>query len=347
LGGAPASVVGIAMNDGTSTPKISFVVAVHDHVTDVDRHLDSLLNQTLAPSDYEIVITDSCHALDFRRQLDRARARKDPRLDLRFERVAKGGRATAINGGIKLARAPIILLFAHDAIAPPDLAETHLRYHQENPDRHLVSAGSLLVPPALRTRFVTWLEQSGEMFGVPFTENMTSVPENFFYIAHCSIKRAFILEAGLFDENFPGHAWDDFELGCRLSALGMKSTYVGVAAEHDHHITMRDRCGCMVDAGEGAAVFDRKYGGQRPWHDTLRLQPGRLWLDALKSLLRYARSRREKDLIAYYRARLDAAFVTGYRRAKGPALAATAAQAGVTCVPSPSSATTPAVLHRD
>ena len=320
---------------------------MHDHMTNVDRHLDSLLNQTLPPSDYEIILTDSCHVLDFRRQLDRARARKDPRLALRFEHVAKGGRATAINGGIKLARAPIILLFAHDAIATPETAEIHVRYHQENPDRHLVGAGSLLVPPALRTRFVSWLEQSGEMFGVSFTENMTSVPENFFYIAHCSIKRAFILEGGLFDENFPGHAWDDFELGCRLSALGMKSTYLGVAAEHDHHITMRDRCGCMLEAGEGAAVYDRKYGGDQPWHDKCRRPPGRLRMAALRSLLRYARSRREDYLIAYYRARLDAAFVVGYRRAKGPALSPAAAPHPASCAQNPSSATTAPVLHRD
>lgn len=108
---------------------------------------------------------------------------------LRFERVAKGGRATALNGAVKLARAPIVLLFAHDAIAPPETAEAHLRYHRENPDRHLVGVGSLLVPPALRNRFVDWLERTGELFGVPFTADMTSVPENFFYIAHCSIKR--------------------------------------------------------------------------------------------------------------------------------------------------------------
>jgi GT2 family glycosyltransferase len=328
-------------------PKISLVVAMHDHAEDFGRHLDSLLDQTLSPSDYEIIFADSCHVLDFRQLLEEAHARKDPRLELRYERVSKGGRATALNDGIRLARAPIILLFAHDAIPPPHTAEAHLRFHQENPERNRVGAGSLLVPPRLRSHFVTWLEQSGEQFGVPFSHDMTSVPENFFYIAHCSVKRDFLLEAGLFDESFPGHAWDDFELGCRLSALGMKSSYVGVAAEHDHNITMRDRCQSMVEAGEGAAVFDRKYGGNRPWHDTLRGPRWRLHLKALRSLIRYAWSGREDHLIAYYRARLGAAFARGYRRAKGPALAGASAGNPPPCVQRPSSATTAPVLHRD
>jgi glycosyltransferase involved in cell wall biosynthesis len=218
-----------------SVPKISFVVAMHDHAEDFGRHVDSVIDQTLSPSDYEIVFADSCHVLDLRRELERARARKDPRLELRFERVSKGGRATAVNGGIRLARAPIILLFAHDAIAPPNTAEAHLRFHQENPERNRVGAGSLLVPPALRSRFVTWLEQSGELFGVPFSHDMTSVPENFFYIAHCSAKRDFLLEAGLFDESFPAHAWDDFELGCRLTALPTMAQHFGRATGTPAH----------------------------------------------------------------------------------------------------------------
>ena len=227
------------------------------------------------------------------------------------------------------------------------MAEIHVRFHRENPDRHLVGAGSLLVPPAYRTRFVDWLERTGELFGVPFTHDMTSVPENFFYIAHCSVKRDFLFEAGLFDENFPEHAWDDFELSCRLIALGMKSVYLGIAAEHDHYITMRERCTTMLEAGEGAAVYDRKYGGDQPWHDKCRRPPGRLRMDALRSLLRYARSRSEDDLISYYRARLDAAFVAGYRRAKGPALRPAAAPNAASCAQNPSSATTAPVLHRD
>ena len=335
------------MKDRTARPKISIVIAVHDHGSSIDRLFDSLLEQTLASSDYEIVIADSCHTRDFQRWLDRAWARKDPRLELRYQRVTKGGRAIAINGAINLARAPIVLLFAFDAIATPQMAEMHLRFHHENPERHRVGIGSLLVPPAYRTHFVDWLERSGELFGAPFAADTPSVPENFFYIAHCSIKREFIVDAGLFDENFPGHAWDDFELGCRLSALGMKSSYVGATAEHDHDITMRERCASMVEAGEAAAVFDRKYGGQWPWHGKCHVPLARLRIRALRSFLRYALSRRERHLISYYRARLDAAFVAGYRRGQGPVRRGAAAQSLPACAPSPSSATTPAVLHKD
>jgi hypothetical protein len=101
----------------------------------------------------------------------------------------------------------------------------------------------------------------------------------------------------------------------------MKSVYVPDSiAQHVHDLPLEDRCRTMVQAGQCAAVFDRKYGGWQPWHEKCRIPPWRHHVSALRSRLKYAVRGRESDLTAYYRRRLAAFFVTGYRIASGPAV---------------------------
>jgi len=298
-------------------PNISFLIATDDHPPDLDRFFGALINQTLPPTDYEVVIIDATRNHGHAEAFERARARKDAGLRLHFEAIDKGGRAKALNRGLQLCRAPVILFFADDSMATPQTAEAHLRFHEANPDLHQVGVSSMLLAEELRTHFTTWLERSGELFGVPFSDDMSSVPENFFYVGNSSVKREFLLAAGPFDESFRYHAWDDYELGLRLSKLGMKACFLPQAkAEHIHAISLADRCRTMTRAGESATVFERKYGGDQSWRRKCRVPPWRLRLDGLMSLLGYAILQRESHLISYYRARLDASFVAGYRRGR-------------------------------
>ena len=298
-------------------PKISFLIATDDHPPDLDRFFGALINQTLPPTDYEVVIIDTTRSHGHAEACERARARKDAGLRLHFEAIDKGGRAKALNRGLQLCLAPVILFFADDSMATPQTAEAHLRFHEANPSLHQVGVGSMILAEDLRTHFATWLERSGELFGVPFSDDMTSVPERFFYAGNCSVKREFLRAAGPLDEDFRYHAWDDYELGLRLSKLGMKASFLPQAkAGHVHAISLAERCRTMTRAGESASVFERKYAGHQSWHGKCRVPPWRFRLDGLMSLLRYAILRRERHLLSYYRARLDASFVAGYRRGR-------------------------------
>jgi GT2 family glycosyltransferase len=300
-------------------PRISFLIAIDDHPPDLDGFFGALINQTLPPTDYEVVIIDATRSHGHAKAFERARARKDAGLRVHFEAIDRGGRAKAYNRGLELCRAPIILFFADDNLAAPQTAEAHLRFHEANPNLHQVGVGSMILPEKLRTHFTTWLERSGELFGVPFSDDMTSVPESFFYAGNASVKLEFLRAAGPFDENFRYHAWDDYELGLRMSKLGMQACFLPQAkAEHIHDISLAGRCRTMTRAGESAAVFERKHGGDQFWRSKWRLPPWCFRLHGLISLLRYAILRRERHLISYYRTRLAASFVAGYRRGRGP-----------------------------
>ncbi|MCC6888982.1 MAG: glycosyltransferase family 2 protein [Hyphomicrobiales bacterium] len=305
-----------------SSPKISVLIATDNHPPDLDLFFDRLIGQTLPGTDYECVIIDSSHTHDYGPAYRRALERADRGLRLVYQRSAKGGRAVAYNHGLPLCRAPLVLFLGDDMLPWPATVETHLRFHEAHPDLHRVGIGAALFPVPLRTHFSVWAETSGELFGAVFRRDMSSVPDNFFYIANASIKRAFLLQAGPFDENFRFHAWDDYELGLRLCALGMKSEFLPAAtAEHHHDVTLRERCRLIFEAGQSAAVFDVKYPGAHPWHRTCCIPAWRHRLSATWMRLRYLLRGGERDLTGYYRRRLDAAFAAGYRRAGGPALA--------------------------
>lgn len=304
-----------------AVPKISVLIATDDHPPDLDLMFDRLMRQTLAPDEYECIVVDSSHTDDYGAAYERALQRKDPAFRLVYERSARGGRSRAYNHGLRLCRAPLILFLGDDSLPSPGTFETHLQFHQAHPARHLVGIGATLFPEPRRTHFSAWAETSGELFGVPFHRDMSSVPDAFFYAGNSSIKRDFLREAGEFEENFEFHAWDDYEIGLRLTALGMKSVFLpGATTEHHHDVTLRERCRLMQQAGQSAAAFDRKYPRPQQWHAKCRVPPWRYELSAMWMRARYLLRGRERDLIAYYRRRIDAAFVAGYRVAKGPAV---------------------------
>ena len=176
---------------------------------------------------------------------------------------------------------------------------------------------------------MNWLEQSGELFWVPFSDTMTSVLEDFFYVGNSSVKRDFLLEAGPFDERFRYHACEDLELGLRLSNLGMKVSLLPEAkAEHVHDISQAERCQVMTQAGESAAALDRKYRGDHFRRRKCLVPPWCFSLYGRMALRLHALSRRDRYLISYYRARLNASFVAGHRHDKDLALRANTTSAG-------------------
>ena len=153
--------------------------------------------------------------------------------------------------------------------------------------------------------FLRWLEDSGKLFGFSNTNKDVTIPRGYFGVFNASLKRDFFVKAGCFDESFPYPAWDDYEMGVRLTRNGMTSKLIPEAiAIHDHPLTFVERFHSVRRAGESVAVFaaktnDRLVTNEPMWKYSLR----RLGL-----LFRKQATLRERswELI------LDGAFVWGY-----------------------------------
>lgn len=257
--------------------KIS-VLSVFDPVRgdfQLDATLESYFAQTADPSVFELLLlaTDQgCHDL-MGKELKRLSSRKPAGLDVRAVFCGEtASRAKAVNAGLKLCQAELIYIVADDFLLPKDAVQATLSFHRAHPDERMVAVGGAIVPSDLRSDFVDWLERSGSLFGVPFHPDMTAVPDDFFYLGNVSFKKSLLDKAGPFNESFPYHAWDDWEMGLRLVKLGMKSTFLPeTMAVHRHRIEIAGRCHTMRVSGVSARIFQRENPAfDGPWRTCSR-----------------------------------------------------------------------------
>lgn len=295
---------------------LSIIISVDDHSPEVADVLSSFAAQTLPREQFEVLIVDARRISSWRPAFDEFLAAHPELNNVRLIELEQGGRAKSSNYGILNSTGRIIYFLADDFVAGPNAAEEHLRFHDEHPDENLVGVGSAEVSPDQLTEFSRWLEKDGSLIGTCVTRETKRIPENFFHIGNCSLKRSFLMQAGLFDERFPFHAWDDFDMATRLHALGMRAEFVPKAfAIHYHRITLQDRCNAQLESGESALLFEQKHYGPYHW-DRCKNWP--VWQQELCSKLAwilYKATREDAYRIAHYKWTLSAHFLKGYEAA--------------------------------
>jgi len=301
-----------------SKPRISVIVSV-DHRDVLARSIRALGAQTLPPADFEVLVIDRHQFEDWAPRLPELVAATGKPLNVVLHKIDGGGRARANNTGIRRSAADVLLFTADDFVQQPGSLEAHLRFHETHPDPGFVGVGpGYFSADRRRSSFARWLEDSGELLGISFTNGEASVPPDFFYVGNSSVKRALLDLAGTFDEDFPYDAWDDYELGLRFAKHGLHAVYVpGAVAIHDHGYSLAERRVSMHHAGESAAIFERKYPGPHAWQKRCRRAPWRLELKAQWCLLKSLLKRDARERGRYYRLTLERSFVVAYRRCGG------------------------------
>jgi GT2 family glycosyltransferase len=317
------------MTSATSTPgklsqkapdnpvRVSIISAVDDHPPDPQIWFKAMGHQTLPPEMYEILVMDASHVADYESPLAQFRATttdKERAARISYHRVERGGRAQALNRGLELATGEVIVFLGDDYVPSVNFAEVHLQFHETHPEIEAVGVGGAIMIPELRRPFAVWIEESGQLYGVPFRADMTEIHKEFFYVGNASLKRTLLEKAGRFNEEFAHHAWDDFEFSRRLLAAGMKVHYLPAArVAHHHDIDLAERRRAMFQSGAAARVYLSHFPGPHPWQAVLSLPPWRHWWRILKSRVRLALTGSDNALIAWWQASLDAAFARGYR----------------------------------
>lgn len=299
-------------------PRLSVVIAANDHPPAPDRVLGGFFGQSAAARDFEVLLVDSRDRPDFRQALRGFRQRQPEGPAFSYDVATGKGRAHLSNLGLRRARGELVLFFADDFIAPPGLVAAHLAFHREHPELTAVGIGAGLLRRATTEDIYLALEASGELFGAPMSAGMTDIPAGFFYIANSSAKKAFVDQCGPFDESFPFFCWDDYEMGLRMAERGMQPAYIpGATAEHDHALTLPERCRAEWELGYSARIHELKYPRHpRSWDDRLR-RTARAWTwRAWRKRIRHALTGNSDHLKGYYTSSLNGSFVRGYARAR-------------------------------
>jgi len=239
-------------------PQLSVIIPTFNRAAVLRRMLNLLAVQTLAASEWEVIVIDDGSTDETPRVL--VEFQEKGIFNLKWESQANAGQGAARNRGFDLATGKILLILGDDMLPRPGLLEAHLRFHIHHPETEAAALGLVRWHPELAiTRFMRWLDTSGTQF--KFHDLQPEQTTDFwrFYTANISLKKE-LLGTERFDPDFTGWGFEDTELGLRLEKKGMKLLYYPDAlVEHLHAISAEGLAERQRSAGRNAALFQSKH----------------------------------------------------------------------------------------
>ncbi len=208
----------------SETPKVSVLIPAWNEEVGILKTLRSVLSARY--SSFEVVVindgsTDNTHHLvtEFIEQYEQSGSK----VDIHYVRVPNGGKAKAMNAGLKIAKGEIIITIDADSIMKPCAIEQFVK--RFNDSRVGAVAGNVVV--GNRRKPIELMQQLEYMFGFFFKRaesNFGSV-----YIiggAAAAYRKTALIEVGGFDESI---ITEDVELSMRLLNHGFKTRYAAQA----------------------------------------------------------------------------------------------------------------------
>jgi glycosyltransferase involved in cell wall biosynthesis len=312
-----------------SAPRVTVIIPTYQRRESVRRALEALGRQTIAPSEYEVIVVIDGSS-DGTREL--LAAWSGP---VRVEAVwqPNAGRACARNAGIARATGELVVFLDDDMEPVPDFLAAHLGAHPPGARRAVV--GPVPIP-----------EEPGEAAIVAYRrEGMHALLDRLggpgyrlgfrdIYTGNLSVRRDVLDEVGAFDTMFTVYGHEDYEIGLRLAKAGVDLAYCASALAYQRY--EKDFPGMARDCiarGETAVLFARKHpeaaGGTRlaGYHDASwkwrLVRSSLLWLselwprvpERLMTLITRLERRRPARLHKYYTLAVDFFFWYGARTA--------------------------------
>ena len=183
---------------------ISIIIPTRNRKKILKKCLQALNKQSINNNKFEIIIIDDGSTQDIETMIKSLNLK--PKLKYHYQKHS--GPAKSRNKGIKLAAGKYIIFIDDDIIVNEQFVEKHLNKLLNN-DKVIVHG------PVIHTNNLdnpTAAEKKIRDFSSAF-----------FATGNASIKKSYLKEAGLFNENFYEYGWEDLEFGKRLKQLNLKA----------------------------------------------------------------------------------------------------------------------------
>jgi glycosyltransferase involved in cell wall biosynthesis len=174
----------------------------------LERVLDACFEQTLDPSDYEVVLVNDGSTDTTPEVIERAKQRATCRFVV-IDQV-NSGLAKGRNAGIARATGERIIFIDDDVLPLPNFVEEHLRSHDRAP-KAIVRGGAINV-------------ESFDDLPVPMW-SFKDYSGNFFWTTNVSVPLATIRAIGGFNDSFSEYGWEDIDVGLRLRFGGVRAVF--------------------------------------------------------------------------------------------------------------------------
>ena len=241
------------MRDGTiESSEITVVIPTFNRLSTLRLCLEYLEAQTLTNFDVIIVNDGSTDGTE----AALAEIQEKSSLRLQILHQPNAGPARGRNFAIAHVMTDICLLIGDDIVASPELLEAHLRFHRGNSDSGSVGLGWTKWDQIYQevTPFMQWYEDIQFDYG-RLTSGLTPTWQHF-YTSNLSFKTQ-LIRSNPFDERFKAAAWEDIELGFRLTMeKNMQLTFLRDAvATHVHPTTFLQATKRMQILGRSERQF--------------------------------------------------------------------------------------------
>lgn len=246
-------------------PAYTVIIPTHDRIDVLPEVLEALDAQTPAdghsvPS-FEVVVVDDGSTDGTWPWLQQHHA--DYSMPVRIVRRNNAGPAAARNWGVTQALGDRLAFLGDDTVPRAGWLAAH--HHAFETRRAGLEEGEFLAVigytcwhPRMRLNpFLRYINEYGLQFGYALIEDAENVPFNFLYTSNLTLPRRALLGEP-FHLGFPYPAWEDIELGYRLTRGGMRIVYAPQAVvEHDHPTDLGRFMMRQEKAGYSAVLFYR------------------------------------------------------------------------------------------
>ncbi len=192
------------------TVELSVITPTRNRAQVLARCLACLADQTLDPSRYEVIVVDDASTDATPAVIEGAR-HTAPYTLRPFAMAERVGISGARNLAIREAQGEIIAFVDSDSLASPAFLTTHLDAHRRSGPK-IVCRG-----PVVLTRS---LDRPFEVRG-----SVLDMSTAYFDTDNGSVRRAHLVNAGLFDEGLSPYGWEGLDMGYRLRALGLRRVF--------------------------------------------------------------------------------------------------------------------------
>lgn len=199
--------------------ELSIVIPTYNRVDILRKTIKDLLNQSLSKERFEIIIVDDGSIDGTADMLNDLKSQATHNLKTYRQKNQLSG--SARNLGIKAADAPIILSMDDDLTAHPDLLKYHLELHHRYPEAESAVLGKV----ETSSDGVDLLTPNNRAIsGNNTTEHGDPIVDvSYFTTQNVSLKKKFVIEAGMFTPGLP--RLDDMDLAFRLKERGLNLIY--------------------------------------------------------------------------------------------------------------------------